>query len=113
MSQVQKIMNATIVTGEYQNNQGETKKKYLTVGTLFIYADGGMSLKIEEGISVQGNISFYERTNNQASQNNPQNNYNGAATPHQNQNQSYGTPGNPQNNYQMNNNQYGYGNGQG
>lgn len=63
MSNVQKTMNAVITTGEYTNNQGETKKKYLTVGTLFVYQDGGLSLKIEEGITVSGNINFYERDN--------------------------------------------------
>jgi len=76
MSQVQKTMNATIVTGEYQNNQGETKKRYLTVGTLFIYNDGGMSLKIEDGISVSGNINFYEKNTNQQQANNTQQGYN-------------------------------------
>ena len=35
-----KTMNATIVTGQ-------NKKSYLTIGKLFIYNDGGMSLKLD------------------------------------------------------------------
>jgi len=41
---LQKTMNATIVTGEYIDRQtGQKKKSYLTIGKLFIYNDGGMS----------------------------------------------------------------------
>lgn len=53
------LYNATIVTGEYTNAQGETKKKYLNIGTLFIYPDGGMSLKLD-AVPINGQtISFY------------------------------------------------------
>ena len=58
---VTKTMNATIITGEYQNNQGETKKSYATIGTLFIYDDGGMSLKLDALPIGNGNINFYEK----------------------------------------------------
>jgi len=60
MSNLQKRMNATIVTGEYTNAQNEQKKSYLTIGTLFIYDDGGMSLKLDAMPIGGGNISFYE-----------------------------------------------------
>ena len=61
MANVAKVMNATIVTGEYQNNQGEAKKSYMTIGTLFIYDDGGMSLKLDAVPLGNGNISFYDK----------------------------------------------------
>ena len=54
---LQKTMNATIVTGEYIDRQtGQKKKSYLTIGKLFIYNDGGMSLKLDAmpiGINMQ------------------------------------------------------------
>jgi len=61
MSTVQKVMDAVIVTGTYTNQAGENKKEYLTVGALFVYNEGGFSLKIKDGISVSGNIGFYDR----------------------------------------------------
>jgi len=61
MSTVQKVMDAVMTVGEYTNQQGEAKKEYLTVGSLFVYAEGGMSLKIKDGISITGNVSFYDR----------------------------------------------------
>jgi len=60
-SKVAKTMNATIVTGEYfSKRENRTKKSYLTIGKLFIYRDGGMSLKLD-AIPLQGQmISFYD-----------------------------------------------------
>ena len=104
MSTVQKVMDATIVTGEYTNQAGEQKKEYLTVGALFVYQEGGMSLKIKDGISVTGNISFYDRKpKGQPQQNQNQGQYNppnyGQQQPHnqgqapqQNQNYNQGQP---------------------
>jgi hypothetical protein len=69
---VQKTMNIVAVTGEYTNNQGEQKKSYLTVGTLFIYDDGGMSIKLDAMPIGNGNLSVYEKRDNnqhQAQQN--------------------------------------------
>ena len=86
MSTVQKVMDATIVTGEYTNQAGEQKKEYLTVGALFIYNEGGMSLKIKDGITVSGNISFYDRK--------PK------GQPQQNQNQGYQQQPQQQSQYQ-------------
>jgi hypothetical protein len=65
---VQKTMNATVTTGEYQNSQGETKKSYMTIGTLFIYDDGGMSLKLDALPLGNGNINFYEKKPKDAQQ---------------------------------------------
>lgn len=73
---VQKVMNATIVTGEYFSKQeNRNKKSYLTIGKLFIYSDGGMSLKLDAMPTGNQNINFYEiKSKNQ--QNQQQNNYN-------------------------------------
>ena len=68
MAQVQKIYDATIVTGEYTNAQGEQKKSYLKIGTLFQYSDGGMSLKLDAVPVGNGNINFYERKPKQQQQ---------------------------------------------
>jgi len=77
-----KTMNATIVTGEYTDRQtGQKKKSYLNIGTLFIYNDGGMSLKLD-ALPMNGqNISFYppkpkNQQNNQPNQQQHHNNYN-------------------------------------
>jgi len=61
MSTVQKTMDAVIVTGEYQDQQGNQKKKYMNIGTLFVYQDGGMSLKLDAMPIGGGNISFYDK----------------------------------------------------
>jgi hypothetical protein len=58
---VVKTMNATIVTSEYTNAKGEQKKSYLTIGTLFIYDDGGMSLKLDAAPLAGQNIAFYDK----------------------------------------------------
>ena len=68
------ILNAVIVTGEYTDNQGMRKKNYLTIGTLFIYNDGGQSLKLDAYPSHGQTISFYPRK--QKEQNQQNQNYN-------------------------------------
>ena len=80
-NQLLKTMNATIVTGEYTDRQtGQLKKSYLTIGKLFIYNDGGMSLKLDAMPTGNQNISFYDikpkNQNNQAPQQQPNNRYN-------------------------------------
>ncbi len=65
---VQKVMNIVATTGVYQKD-GQEKKKYLTVGALFIYDDGGMSIKLEAvPTNFDGNLSVYERDNQQVQQ---------------------------------------------
>jgi len=77
-SKVQQILNATIVTGQYQDNQGQNKKSYLTIGTLFIYQDGGMSLKLDAMPTNGQNINFYPRKAKEQNQPPQQhNNYHG------------------------------------
>jgi len=85
-------MNATIVTGEYTDRQtGQTKKSYLTIGKLFIYNDGGMTLKLDALPHANQNITFYPIK--------PKNQNNNNQQPHQQhqqqQNNNYG--GNGQN----------------
>ena len=57
---IQKVMNATIVTGEYVNKRGEKKKSYLTIGKLFFFVGGGMSLKLDALPSNGQTINFYD-----------------------------------------------------
>ena len=61
MSNLVKTKNATIVTGEYTDAQGQPKKSYLTIGTLFVYDDGGMSMKLDALPIGGGNITFYDK----------------------------------------------------
>ena len=68
MSTVQKTMDAVITTGEYTDNQGNLKKKYMNIGTLFVYQDGGLSLKLDAMPISGGNISFYDRKPKQQQQ---------------------------------------------
>lgn len=54
---------AVAITGEYQDRQGQTKKRYTAVGTLFQYDDGGFALKLDAlpaGNTWNGFISFFD-----------------------------------------------------
>ena len=67
-----KKYDAVATVGEYQKN-GETKKRYLTVGAVFENDKGQLSLKLDALPTVKewnGWISFYEpkQYDNQASQ---------------------------------------------
>lgn len=56
------IKKAVATTGTYEVN-GETKKRYVNVGTLFQYDDGGMALKLESvpvGGEWNGFVSFFD-----------------------------------------------------
>ena len=67
---VQKTMNIVAITGTYTNQQGQEKKRYLTVGTLFIYDDGGMSIKLDAvPTHFDGNLAIYEKENKNQSNN--------------------------------------------
>ena len=89
-------MNATITTGSYIDKAtGAKKKSYLTIGTLFIYSDGGMSLKLD-ALPMNGqNINFYDIKPKQQSQPNQNN------QPHQ---QGYNPNQPPPQNYNNSNN---------
>jgi len=52
-------------TTTYEKN-GEQKKKYTTVGTLFVYDDGGMSIKLGSiPVNFDGKLAVYDRDNKQ------------------------------------------------
>lgn len=54
---------AVAVTGKYTDRQGNEKKRYTNVGTLFQYDDGGFTLKLDSvpvGEGWNGFISFYD-----------------------------------------------------
>jgi len=78
-SKIQKVMNATIVTGEYfSQKEQKQKKSYLTIGKLFIYHDGGMSLKLDAMPMQNQSIQFYDiKPKNQPNQQQQHNNYSG------------------------------------
>lgn len=59
------IKRAVAITGEYEKN-GQTKKQYTNVGTLFQREDGSLSLKIEAvpaGNKWDGWIGFFDIDN--------------------------------------------------
>ena len=65
------ILNAVITTGQYTTREGQAKKSYLTIGKLFIYASGGMSLKLDAYPTANQTINFYPiKSKNQQSQQN-------------------------------------------
>jgi hypothetical protein len=60
-SKVAKTLNAVITTGQYfSQRDNKQKKSYLTIGKLFIYHDGGMSLKLDAMPTNGQMINFYE-----------------------------------------------------
>jgi len=49
-----KTHDLVVVTGEFKTNTGETKKRYLSVGAVIEYDDGGKSLLIERWFNPAG-----------------------------------------------------------
>ena len=65
---MKKKYDAVATVGKYKNNQGEEKKRYLNVGTVFESDDGRLSMKMEAlpvGTEWSGWLSFYEPKNDQ------------------------------------------------
>ena len=63
MAKMTPYKRASASTGTYTDNQGNEKKRWVNVGTLFKYDDGGLSLKIESlpvGGQWNGFISFFD-----------------------------------------------------
>jgi len=63
MSKMTPHKRAVAVTGTYTDRNGSEKKRYTTIGTLFRYDDGNMSLKIDAvpvGQGWNGFVSFYD-----------------------------------------------------
>ena len=62
-------------TTTYQKD-GQEKKKYTTVGTLFIYDDGGMSIKMDAiPVGFDGKLAVYDRDENKQRPSQATNNY--------------------------------------
>lgn len=62
-----KKADAVATIGEYTNSQGEKKKRYANVGTLFESEDGRLSLKLDTipvGPNWSGYIQFFEPKEN-------------------------------------------------
>lgn len=49
-----KIYDLTVKTGEYQNNQGETKGRYLNVGAIMQKEDGGKFIFLNRTFNPAG-----------------------------------------------------------
>jgi len=97
---VQKTMNIVATTGTYTNQQCQEKKRYLTVGTLFIYDDGGMSIKLDAvPTHFDGNLAIYERENKNQSNNSQANNQGGYQQPTYEYTDANGTQQNQQQAY--------------
>ena len=65
---------AVATTGTYTDRNGAEKKRYVNVGTLFQYDDGGLALKLDSvpvGEGWNGFISFYEIEEKGAGQGKP------------------------------------------
>ena len=73
---MKKKYDAVATVGKYKNNQGEEKKRYLNVGTVFENEKGQLSMKLEAlpiGTEWTGWVSFYEpKDNGQSRQSQPQ-----------------------------------------
>ena len=58
-----------VVATEYQTKTGEAKKKYQNIGTLFVYDDGGMGIKLDSiPLNWDGKASVYDKKDNNQKQ---------------------------------------------
>lgn len=67
MAKMTPIKDAVAAVGSYTDRQGNEKKRFVRVGTLFQYDDGGMALKIDSlpvGEGWNGFVSFFDRKDN-------------------------------------------------
>ncbi len=89
-----KVQNL-VVTEKYTDKQGQEKKAYKTIGKVFTYDDGGMSVKIEMMPvgAWDGNANVYDIQPKQQQHGQPQQ--------QQPQQQQYQAPQNQQQNYQQ------------
>jgi len=63
MSKITPHKRAVAVTGTYTDREGNEKKRYTPIGTLFRYEDGNFSLKIDSvpvGPGWNGFVSFFD-----------------------------------------------------
>lgn len=70
---MKKIYDAVATIGEYKNKQGETKKNFLNVGTVFENDKGAISLKLNAiPVSFSGWINFYVPKEKESADSEPQ-----------------------------------------
>lgn len=63
MAKMTPYKQAACVTGTYTDRDGNEKKRYVNVGTLFQYEDGGFALKLDSipvGQGWNGFVSFFD-----------------------------------------------------
>ena len=63
MPKMSPYKKAVVTTGTYTDREGNEKKRYLNVGVLFKYEDGGFALKLEAlpvGNGWNGFVSFFD-----------------------------------------------------
>lgn len=63
MAKMTPFKRAVATTGTYTDRSGNEKKRYLNIGTLFKYEDGGFALKLDAvpvGDGFNGFVSFYD-----------------------------------------------------
>ena len=63
MARMTPYKQAACVTGTYTDRDGNEKKRYVNVGTLFQYEDGGLALKLDSipvGQGWNGFVSFFD-----------------------------------------------------
>lgn len=63
MARMTPYKQAACVTGTYTDRDGNEKKRYVNVGTLFQYEDGGFALKLDSipvGQGWNGFVSFFD-----------------------------------------------------
>jgi len=86
------IVKNLVSTKVYYDKNGQEKKSYTKVGVIFIYEDGGMSIKMEAiPLNWDGTANAYEIDNRQGNE-------------HDNRNNSMGNNGNNSTNNRENNN---------
>jgi hypothetical protein len=99
MAQVTNKQNMTIAIREYQDNQGQTKKVWKTIGEITTWGDGSQSFEVWGPTGSTAGQVFDKQDNNQEQgqqggyQNQPQ------QQPQQGQQGGWGQPQQP-NNYQ-------------
>lgn len=58
---MKRIKRIVATVGEYQDREGNTKKQYVNIGTLFERTDGSQTIKIESvPLGWTGWASFYD-----------------------------------------------------
>ena len=51
-----------VVSEEYTTKSGDVKKKYINIGTVFVYDDGGMSIKLDLiPLNWDGKAAIYDK----------------------------------------------------